>query len=140
MTTQEQRWIGGNKPAAERVARPVGWRHFTARVLDILIAATGLALFAPILLLTAAAIKLDSQGPVFVRETRMASKNRRMKVLKFRLATGGPHRGYARATRIGDILRDTGVAELPALFNVLRGDLSIVGRQDQLVSFRVLTS
>jgi lipopolysaccharide/colanic/teichoic acid biosynthesis glycosyltransferase len=122
MARYERRPIGPNGPTTvERI-------RFVRRGLDVVIAATGLAVFAPILLLTAAAIKLDSHGPIFVRETRLRSKDVPVTVLRFRFATAGALSGYSRPTRVGSIFRDTGVSELPQLFNVLSGELSIVAR------------
>jgi polysaccharide biosynthesis protein PslA len=130
MAAYEQQPIGPNKPAASLAAVAIGRSLSVTRGLDMIVAVVGLALFTPILLLTAAAIKLDSHGPIFVRETRFGSKNRRIKVLKFRFATAGAQGSYPRPTRVGMVLSDTGVAELPGLFSVLRGDLSIVATQD----------
>jgi lipopolysaccharide/colanic/teichoic acid biosynthesis glycosyltransferase len=109
--------------------RAAGLKLGIARIVDVLGAAVGLIFFSPILLITAVAIKLDSRGPVFVREMQFGSKNERIEVLKLRLATNHVpgHQKSARLTRIGSILRGTRVDELPWLINVLRGEASFFG-------------
>jgi lipopolysaccharide/colanic/teichoic acid biosynthesis glycosyltransferase len=87
------------------------------RIFDLVAAATSVTLLAPIFLITAIAIKLDSNGPIFVREPMFGHGNQRIKLFKFRFVS----------TRIGQALSETGIHELPQLFNVLRGELSIVG-------------
>ena len=98
------------------------------RVLDFAAAAMGVILLAPIFLITAIAIKLDSDGPIFAREPMFGHGNRRIQLLKFRMVSGyGDGNTPARLTRLGRILCETGIDELPQLFNVLRGELSIIG-------------
>jgi lipopolysaccharide/colanic/teichoic acid biosynthesis glycosyltransferase len=89
----------------------------------------GLILFAPILLIASIAIKLDSRGPIFIRKTLYRYDNRAIKVLKFRVVTTCVEgdRINPRVTQVGQILSETGIDELPQLFNVLRGEMSIVG-------------
>jgi lipopolysaccharide/colanic/teichoic acid biosynthesis glycosyltransferase len=105
--------------------------QWSRRVCDIVAASTGLVLLSPILLITALAIKLGSRGPIFVHETLLGPDNQATKVLKFRLveASSG-NRNHARLTPIARIVGDSGIDELPRLFNVVRGNLSIVGRQN----------
>jgi lipopolysaccharide/colanic/teichoic acid biosynthesis glycosyltransferase len=104
----------------------------TKRMLDIVVSTVGLILFAPILLITSIAIKLDSRGPILVRETLYGDKNRTIQVLKFRLVTAcaESHLINPRLTRVGRIVSQTGIDELPQLLNVLRGQMSILGRQN----------
>jgi polysaccharide biosynthesis protein PslA len=92
----------------------------------------GLTLFAPILLITAIAIKLDTLGPIFIRKTLYRYDNRAIKVLKFRVVTTGVEgdRVNSGVTRVGQILSQSGIDELPQLFNVLRGEMSIFGRRN----------
>jgi lipopolysaccharide/colanic/teichoic acid biosynthesis glycosyltransferase len=98
------------------------------RILDLAAAVTGVILLAPILLVTAIAIKLDSDGPILIREPKFGHGNRNVQLFKFRLMSAcrdGNTR--ERPTRIGQFLSETGIDELPQLFNVLRGELSIIG-------------
>jgi putative colanic acid biosynthesis UDP-glucose lipid carrier transferase len=105
------------------------------RAFDLVVAATGLVLLSPFFLCIAAAIKLDSPGPVFFRQTRHGYNNQNIRVFKFRslttLENGSDfkqvQRNDARITTIGRILRKTNMDELPQLINVLLGEMSIVG-------------
>jgi len=98
------------------------------RIFNFVAAATGVILFAPIFLVTSIAIKLDSHGPIFIREPKFGPGDRRIQLFKFRLVSGcGDGNTPARLTRVGRVLCETGIDELPQLFNVLRGELSIIG-------------
>jgi Undecaprenyl-phosphate glucose phosphotransferase len=105
------------------------------RLFDVAAAGTGLLLLSPFLALVALAIKLDSRGPVFFRQTRHGYNNETIRVFKFRSMTTTED-GYAfrqarrddpRVTRVGQVLRRTNIDELPQLLNVLTGEMSIVG-------------
>jgi Undecaprenyl-phosphate glucose phosphotransferase len=105
------------------------------RAFDIAAASSGLLTLSPLLLGVAIAIKLDSPGPSWFWQTRHGYNNRAIRVLKFRTMTltedghafTQATNGDPRVTRIGRFLRRTNVDELPQLFNVLMGDMSIVG-------------
>jgi lipopolysaccharide/colanic/teichoic acid biosynthesis glycosyltransferase len=95
-----------------------------------------LIFLAPLMLLTAVAIAIESRGPVLFRQDRVGQNNRIFKLLKFRsmrweFADCRGHRsvsaGDHRLTRVGRFIRSTSIDELPQLFNVLAGDMSIVG-------------
>ena len=130
MTLHEGSSIGrqGRAQARGDVVPALGLNRSVKRVFDVVAAVTGLTLFSPIVLITSIAIKLDSRGPIFCRETQYGYK-RPIRVLKFRSQTtcveGG--RGNSRVTQVGRILRRSGIDKLPQLFNVLTGDMSIVG-------------
>ena len=94
------------------------------RMFDLVAAATGVILLAPIFLITAVAIKLNSDGPIFIREPKFGYGNRKIQLFKFRLMSA---RRGATLTRVGQFLSETGIDELPQLFNVLRGELCIIG-------------
>ncbi len=106
------------------------------RALDISFTVPALILLAPLMLLTAIAIRLDSPGPIFFRQNRIGRGNRIFKILKFRSMTveasdaGGnrsTQRHDDRITRVGRIIRGMSIDELPQLINVLLGDMSLVG-------------
>jgi Undecaprenyl-phosphate glucose phosphotransferase len=105
------------------------------RVVDLAVASIGLVVCSPLLLCIAAAIKFDSPGPVLFRQNRHGYNNQPIRILKFRSLTTledgcefkQVQRDDARITRIGRILRQTNLDELPQLINVLLGEMSIVG-------------
>jgi Undecaprenyl-phosphate glucose phosphotransferase len=105
------------------------------RTVDIIGASTGLLLLSPLLLATVILIKLDSSGPVLFRQSRSGFNGRVFRIFKFRTMTvleDGPvirqaTRDDPRVTRLGSWLRRTSIDELPQLFNVLSGDMSLVG-------------
>ncbi|NMB45776.1 MAG: sugar transferase [Firmicutes bacterium] len=108
----------------------------TKRFMDIVLSFLGLVVLSPIMLVVAIAIKLDSPGPVFYRQERISQGGRRFMVVKFRTMTDGAENNTGpvisqdsdpRVTRVGRILRATRFDEVPQLFNVLNGDMSIVG-------------
>jgi Undecaprenyl-phosphate glucose phosphotransferase len=108
---------------------------FFKRSLDIAISISGILVLMPMFLIVAFAIKLDFPGPTLFVQTRHGFNSKRFKIFKFRTMTvledGATIRqavqGDERVTRIGSWLRRTSIDELPQLFNVLRGDMSIVG-------------
>jgi Undecaprenyl-phosphate glucose phosphotransferase len=112
--------------ASERIAK---------RSVDVLVAAFALAALLPLMLLVAAAIRLGSRGPAIFRQRRKGFNGKEYVIYKFRTMTvmeDGPaivqaRKSDARVTRIGRILRQSSIDELPQLYNVLRGDMSMVG-------------
>ncbi len=119
------------------------------RLLDVAVSSIALVILAPFFLVIAAAVKLDSRGPAFFRQTRMGSGGKPFTILKFRTMAcdaeerkheiahlnqhhGGDERMFKapsdpRVTRVGAFLRRTSIDELPQLVNVLRGEMSLVG-------------
>ena len=106
-----------------------GLNRCAKRLFDIIVATAGLVLFSPIILVACVAIKLDSRGPIFVWEARYGHKSWAIWVLRFRSVTADAEASQVNScvTRVGQILRRSGIDGLPQLFNVLRGDMSIVG-------------
>jgi Undecaprenyl-phosphate glucose phosphotransferase len=113
-----------------------GWDSWQKRCLDLTIAYMALLALAPVLGLTALAIKLESRGPVLFRQTRQGFNGRTFELLKFRsmftdksdaFAEKQTSKGDPRVTRVGRWIRRLSIDELPQLFNVIRGDMSIVG-------------
>jgi putative colanic acid biosynthesis UDP-glucose lipid carrier transferase len=110
--------------------------------LDYMIAATGLFVLAPVLLLIAIAIKIDSRGPVFFRQRRYGQNEKIFRIFKFRTMTVAEDghvvvqatKNDARVTRVGRILRRSSLDEVPQLLNVLLGDMSIVGPRPHAIA------
>jgi len=104
-------------------------------VIDFFLALLGLFLLFPLLLIVAVAVRLDSPGPILFRQTRTGLNGKPFKIYKYRTMTtledgafiqqASP--GDKRVTKIGRILRQTSIDELPQLLNVLRGEMSLVG-------------
>ncbi len=112
------------------------YRTAVKRLFDILCSLLLIVLAAPVMLATAIAIKLESVGPVFYRQERVGANNKTFKVSKFRSMRadaeqdGKPRWAAARddrVTRVGQVIRRLRIDELPQLFNVLAGSMSLVG-------------
>jgi polysaccharide biosynthesis protein PslA len=117
-----------SRSAARGESELMSWSEHIHRTFDFAAAVTGVILLAPILLVTAIAIKLDSDGPIFIREPKFGHGNRKIQLFKFRLMSARRDGNTReRLTRIGQILSEIGIDEVPQLFNVLRGELSIIG-------------
>ena len=133
-----------------------GWRRATKRVFDVLAVSLGLVIISPLLFVVALLVKLESPGPILYRQPRIGENGRLFTMLKFRSMRAdtdfGLHKAHVtrlitenlsldqrenqgtlkiqndpRVTRVGKIIRKTSIDELPQLFNVLRGEMSLVG-------------
>lgn len=124
-----------------------GWGKITKRTFDLLLASIFLLFLAPVFLLVAALVKIDSVGPVFVGLKRVGERGRIFTLWKFRSMVKDAHalksellaqnerrdgplfkiKNDPRITRVGRLLRKTSIDELPQLLNVLRGEMSLVG-------------
>ena len=111
------------------------------RPLDVAAAGVGLAVASPLLAVAAAAIKLEDGGPVFYRQRRVGLHGNEFELLKLRtMEVGAESRGPGfavnegdpRITRVGRLLRRLSLDELPQLWNVLRGDMSLIGPRPTL--------
>jgi lipopolysaccharide/colanic/teichoic acid biosynthesis glycosyltransferase len=110
------------------------------RTFDVVGSAAALVLFAPLLLGAALAVKLGSSGPVLFRQERVGRNFRRFRILKFRTMVQDAERlgrqitagDDPRITRVGRLLRRTKLDELPQLFNVLAGQMSLVGPRPEV--------
>jgi exopolysaccharide biosynthesis polyprenyl glycosylphosphotransferase len=131
-----------------------GGQLFVKRAVDIVAASLGIVLVSPLMLLVALAVRIDSRGPVLFRQERVGRGGRRFRIVKFRTMVPGaeerrdellaqsiyPDRrlfkvlGDPRVTRLGAWLRRTSLDELPQLFNVLQGAMSLVGPRPPLPS------
>jgi lipopolysaccharide/colanic/teichoic acid biosynthesis glycosyltransferase len=144
--------LPGTRPHGAALTLRARGYEASKRVLDVLLATVLLLVMAPVLLIAAIAVKLDSPGPVLFRQVRCGRHGRPFKVLKLRTMSHGAspeaHRKYiavlatqpaeastglkkltgdARITRVGALLRKTSLDELPQLLNVLTGGMSLVG-------------
>ena len=124
----------------------IGFRRAVKRGFDILASLLLLSITWPFMLLAVIAIKLEpgGDGPILYQQTRVGFKDREFKVIKFRSMVVNPEKGGkavwaqkndSRVTRVGAILRETRIDELPQLFNVLRGDMSFVGPRPERPEF-----
>ena len=111
------------------------------RALDTALAGVALVVSAPFLAAAAVVIKLEDRGPVLFRQTRVGRDGRDFELLKLRTMVVGAEtkgagyavdRGDSRITRVGRILRRTSLDELPQLWNVVRGDMSVIGPRPTL--------
>jgi sugar transferase (PEP-CTERM system associated) len=116
----------------------------TRRILSTMIGAALLLLLSPLLLVVAIAIKIDSPGPIIYSQTRVGYKGKLFRIYKFRSMhenaeeSGIPkwaEKDDPRITRVGKFLRISRIDELPQLFNVLRGDLNLVGPRPERPEF-----
>ena len=121
-----------------------GWNLVIKRVLDVVGASAALVLFAPVLFTVALLVKLTSSGPIFFRQLRMGLDGQAFEMLKFRSmkpdaeSETGPvwtQPNDDRRTPIGAFLRRTSLDELPQFWNVLRGEMSIVGPRPERPEF-----
>jgi lipopolysaccharide/colanic/teichoic acid biosynthesis glycosyltransferase len=111
------------------------------RALDVALAGVGLAVTSPVLALSSLAVKLEDGGPVLYRQTRVGKDGVDFELLKLRTMVVGAEklgagyavdRGDARITRVGRMLRRLSFDELPQLWNVVRGDMSMIGPRPTL--------
>lgn len=116
--------------------------NFIKRFSDIIFSIIFLIISTPIIIIVAISIKLDSKGPVFFVQDRTGLNGKPFKMIKFRgmvnnAADIGPEltqRDDPRITRVGKILRRTSIDEIPQMFNVLKGDMSLVGPRPEITS------
>jgi exopolysaccharide biosynthesis polyprenyl glycosylphosphotransferase len=146
--------IGGMPLFRLRTVRPKGWQFFMKHAIDRVMAASMIVVLSPVLIGATVAVKLSSSGPIFFRQRRVGRDGRAFDLLKFRsmrladdpppdnvsvflpgdTAPGGVE-GTDRRTAAGKLMRRTSIDELPQLFNVLRGQMSIVGPRPERPEF-----
>ncbi|MDJ0612185.1 MAG: undecaprenyl-phosphate glucose phosphotransferase [Rhizobiaceae bacterium] len=127
----------GSVPLVDVFDKPIAdWDAITKRIFDVIVASAAIVLLSPLMLLTALAVRLDSKGPIIFKQMREGFNNEPIEVYKFRSLytdlgdSSGVNvvkKGDNRVTRVGKIIRKTSIDELPQLFNVLQGTLSLVG-------------
>jgi lipopolysaccharide/colanic/teichoic acid biosynthesis glycosyltransferase len=117
------------------------WRRAAKRALDLAVSSTALLFFSPAMAATVLIIRCSMGAPVLFRQQRPGLSGRPFTMLKFRTMTdlrsanGDPLPDSARLTRIGDLLRSLSLDELPQLWNVLKGDISLVGPRPLLMEY-----
>jgi len=143
--------LGGVPLLRAATVDPRGWQFAIKYAIDRILAAIAIVVASPVLITLALAVRLSSPGPVFFRQRRIGLDGREFDMLKFRsmreapvapsdfelsdgLAPGGVE-GEDRRTRIGQIMRRLSLDELPQLFNILKGDMAIVGPRPERTSF-----
>jgi putative colanic acid biosynthesis UDP-glucose lipid carrier transferase len=149
----ETRWSEGvTQMSAEMAGVPLltihdtpilGFARLLKRAFDLILGGIAVTLLSPIMLAVAIAVKLDSPGPILFRQARYGERGRKISVYKFRSMyvnndKGGPLRQASqhdpRVTRVGRFLRRSSLDELPQLFNVLGGSMSLVGPRPHAVA------
>lgn len=116
------------------------YRRFWKPLVDVILSATGLLLLSPVFMIVAILIKSTSKGPIFYCQDRVGLRGKRFRIVKFRSMVvdadkSGPDitsSGDRRVTAFGAILRKTKLDEFPQLWNVLRGEMSLVGPRPEL--------
>jgi exopolysaccharide biosynthesis polyprenyl glycosylphosphotransferase len=121
-----------------------GYNRFIKRVVDIIFSATGIIILSPVFLIITALIKLSSPGPVFYLQKRIGEDDSRFAMIKFRTMVNNAEKGVGRVwtqkddprrTNMGAFLRKCNLDELPQLFNVLKGEMSLVGPRPERPHF-----
>lgn len=128
--------FGGNL-VVKLYSRPLtDWQRYQKSIFDALVGSCALVFLSPLMIFTAIAIKIDSKGPILFRQPRQGYNNKMFMVYKFRsmyidqtdlLADRQTTRGDKRITKVGKIIRRFSIDELPQIFNVLQGTMSLVG-------------
>jgi lipopolysaccharide/colanic/teichoic acid biosynthesis glycosyltransferase len=144
--------LAESAPATGGLLSAAAWQSATKRLIDIGVSLAGLVVLAPLLLTAALAVKATSRGPVLYMSTRVGRGGRPFRMMKFRSMVHGAHRSRdhhghlnlhdtgpvfkirddPRVTRVGRLLRRSSVDELPQLWNVLLGHMSVVGPRPPL--------
>jgi len=121
-----------------------GWSRFGKRGFDLVVALAATVIFSPVMLAIAIAIWLEDRGPILYRQVRMGLDGKPFEIFKFRSMRVGAEqntgakwaeRDDPRRTRVGRFIRETSLDELPQLFNVLGGDMSVVGPRPERPQF-----
>ena len=117
------------------------YRKFGKRAIDTVLSAVALVILSHLLLLTALAIKITSPGPALFKQQRLGLHGKEFTIYKFRSMTDGAEhtgsgvyseKGDPRVTKVGKFIRATSIDELPQLFNIIKGDMAIVGPRPPL--------
>ncbi len=136
LTKSAYSYVGG-VAMFDMADRPISdWNRVFKWAFDKIVAISALVLLSPVMVFTAIAIRVESKGPVFFKQKRHGFNNELIEIYKFRSMYMDQHDANAsklvtkddpRVTRVGKFIRKASIDELPQLFNVLKGELSIVG-------------
>lgn len=114
---------------------------YIKRLLDVIIAMLAVIILSPLMIVTAMAVKLESDGPVIFKQERLGLNGKVFKIFKFRsMCQGAEHTGSGvysgadddRVTKVGKFIRATSIDEFPQLFNIIKGDMSFIGPRPPL--------
>ncbi|MBR3269969.1 sugar transferase [Candidatus Saccharibacteria bacterium] len=109
------------------------------RIMDFVLATILVVVFSPLMLLTALLIKIDSRGPVFFRQERVGKNGKIFRIFKFRsMVSDNDMRDLSsrdKYTHVGKVIRRLSIDELPQLFNVIKGEMSLVGPRPWVVEY-----
>ena len=140
---ERMRQIGGKKRWPGASAYPISFWYSSVwkRIFDLIFAWALLILLAPLMVLVTVAVRVTSKGPILFRQGRMGRNRREFRIMKFRtMVCNGHDRGPVltraadpRITSLGRFLRKLKLDELPQLFNVLRGEMSVVGPRPHMI-------
>lgn len=117
------------------------YRCLFKRMIDLILSLLALILLCPLMIIVALFVKIDSKGPVLFKQERLGRNGKVFRILKFRsMVVNAEHtgsgvysgKGDSRVTRFGRFIRATSLDELPQLFNILRGDMSLIGPRPPL--------
>lgn len=119
------------------------YAKYIKRLLDLILSLIALVVLSPIMLIVAILIKIDSKGPVFFLQERLGKNGKVFKIIKFRtMVVGSEQKGLRitgknddRITKIGNILRNTSIDEIPQLINIIKGDMSLIGPRPPVTYF-----
>ena len=114
------------------------YKNYMKRLIDVILCSIGIIILSPVFLITALLIKLESKGPIIFKQERLGKNGNIFKIYKFRSMCVGAGSGVysgkndSRVTKVGKIIRATSIDELPQFFNILKGDMSIIGPRPAL--------
>ena len=117
------------------------YKNYMKRLIDVILCSIGIIILSPVFLITALLIKLESKGPIIFKQERLGKNGNIFKIYKFRsMCVGAEKTGSgvysgkndSRVTKVGKIIRATSIDELPQFFNILKGNMSIIGPRPAL--------
>ena len=128
---------------SERIKADGIYNRYIKRVLDLVLAVIFAVILAPIYLILALAVVVDTGLPVFYRAERGGYRNRPFRIFKFRsmvknadkIGGGTTALNDSRITKVGNVLRKTKLDEIPQLFNIIKGDMSFIGPRPELIRY-----